>query len=246
MSLNKAKEDIEAFDALSPLTTKGDVLSHDGSFNDRLPVGADGQILRADASELLGLKWVNAGLPGTWTVEGSGTTTVAFDTQIVLASFLPNNGERFFPLVYLREIGDTSTDVFIHWGKTDAVPNDNEIIMTLAHPKSGGGATLNYDAQTGNFTVGQTITGGTSGATAVIDADADAGATGVLTLSSVMGIFQNNEIITDPLGGSATVNGVLSFVQRSDEFRIRHKLKNSNGDQLPGTFDFVLYKVTNV
>lgn len=73
--------------------------------------------------------------------------------------------------------------------------------------------TLNYDAQTANFTAGKVLTGATSGATAVILQDADGGATGTLTLGSIVGTFQNNEIITDNNGtpGSATVDGVLNF-----------------------------------
>jgi hypothetical protein len=66
---------------------------------------------------------------------------------------------------------------------------------------------LAYDAQSGNFTVGLTVTGGTSGATGVIVNDADAGTTGALTLRDVSGDFQNNETITDSGSGSATVNG---------------------------------------
>lgn len=72
------------------------------------------------------------------------------------------------------------------------------------------GATLNYDGQTGNFTVGLTITGGTSGAKGVITADADAGATGTLTLADVIGVFVDNETITDTSTGSATVNGTIN------------------------------------
>ena len=45
------------FDALSPLTTKGDVLSRDGANNARLAVGADGTVLTADSAEATGLKW---------------------------------------------------------------------------------------------------------------------------------------------------------------------------------------------
>ena len=247
MSLDKANKGREGFDAISPLTTLGDLLSHDGSLNGRFPIGVNGQIIRVNLSKPFGLEYVDAGqLDGKWSVEASGMVVVAFDTQVSLASFLPVNGDRYFPLVFLREVGDTSSDVFIHWGKTDAVPNDNEIIMTLAHPALGGIATLDYDGQTGNFTAGQTITGATSGATAVIDSDNDLGANGTLTLSSVLGIFQNDEIITDLLGGSASVDGVLAFLQRSDEFRIRHKLKNSAGTAISGAFDFVLYKVTDV
>src|SRR3990167_2982769 len=53
--------------------------------------------------------------------------------------------------------------------------------------------TLPYDAQSGNFTVGLTVTGTTSGATGGITADVDAGATGTLTLSNIKGLFVDNE-----------------------------------------------------
>ena len=66
--------------------------------------------------------------------------------------------------------------------------------------------TLPYDAQSGNFTIGLIVTGGTSGATAKIIADVDAGTTGTLTLEFIDGFFQNNETITDTSTGSATVN----------------------------------------
>jgi hypothetical protein len=72
------------------------------------------------------------------------------------------------------------------------------------------GAALAYEAQTGNFTVGNVVTGATSGASARITADTDGGATGTLTLQDITGTFVDNEIITDGAGGSATVNGSIS------------------------------------
>jgi len=71
--------------------------------------------------------------------------------------------------------------------------------------------TLAYDAQSANFTVGAVLTGGTSGATAVILTDADSGATGTLTLGSIAGVFQDNEALTDSSGGAATANGTVTF-----------------------------------
>lgn len=71
--------------------------------------------------------------------------------------------------------------------------------------------TLPYDAQTVNFKVGSTVTGGTSGATGIIAQDSDGGATGTLTLKDVNGIFQDNETLTDTSGGSALVNGTLTW-----------------------------------
>lgn len=71
------------------------------------------------------------------------------------------------------------------------------------------GSTLDYDAQTANYTVGEIFTGFDSGATARITADADGGAAGTLTLRDIVGDFENNEVATDPLGGSADVDGIL-------------------------------------
>lgn len=64
-------------------------------------------------------------------------------------------------------------------------------------------ARLAYDTQTGNFTVGQVVTGGSSGATGTIVADLDGGSTGTLVLSGVSGTFTAAETITDPITGSA-------------------------------------------
>ncbi len=65
---------------------------------------------------------------------------------------------------------------------------------------------LAYDAQSGEFAVGLTVTGGTSGATATITAIDDDGATGTLSVQSITGTFQDNETITDTGTGSATSN----------------------------------------
>lgn len=48
-----------AFGALSPLTTKGDLLGF-STLNDRLPVGSNGQVLTADSGQALGVAWVAA------------------------------------------------------------------------------------------------------------------------------------------------------------------------------------------
>lgn len=71
--------------------------------------------------------------------------------------------------------------------------------------------TLAYNTQTVNFTVGQTVTGGTSGATGIITSDADAGATGTLTIHNVTGTFQAAETITDGAGGSAKAGGAQVY-----------------------------------
>lgn len=50
---------IRTFNNLSPLTTKGDVLSHNGTNNVRVPVGTNGQTLIADSSAANGIVWAS-------------------------------------------------------------------------------------------------------------------------------------------------------------------------------------------
>lgn len=73
---------------------------------------------------------------------------------------------------------------------------------------------LAYNTQTGNFTVGGTLTDGTTATTAKILADSDAGATGTLTLGFITGgtgLFGVGSIITDGTGGSATAGATTSL-----------------------------------
>lgn len=48
---------ITAFDALSPLTTKGDLIGFDGVDNVRVGVGTNGFVLTADSTQTAGVKW---------------------------------------------------------------------------------------------------------------------------------------------------------------------------------------------
>lgn len=83
-------------------------------------------------------------------------------------------------------------------------------------------STLKFDAGTVEFAIGEVVTGGTSGAKGTIlnialqDGDwTTDDAEGYLVISQVSGqpfVFQDNETITSPGGGSATVNGVISSI----------------------------------
>jgi hypothetical protein len=90
----------------------------------------------------------------------------------------------------------------------------NKAAYILGVSAKRAGATLAYDAQSANFTVGALVTGTTSGCNARIVGDSDSGATGTLTVRSILpganGFFQDNEPLTDSSGGAATANGTLS------------------------------------
>jgi len=66
---------------------------------------------------------------------------------------------------------------------------------------------LDYDGQSTNFTVGQVITGDSSGATGVLVEQTDAGATGTLILRDVKGSFENNDALTDEDTGDGDATG---------------------------------------
>jgi len=70
---------------------------------------------------------------------------------------------------------------------------------------------LNFDGQVGTFTVGNTVTGGTSGATGDIVSVTQAAGSGTLHLGNVLGIFENNEVITESVGNTADVDGVATI-----------------------------------
>lgn len=63
---------------VSPLTTKGDVYTHDATNGSRLAVGTDGQILTADSASTNGIKWAAPATSGTVT-SFSATPSGIFD-----------------------------------------------------------------------------------------------------------------------------------------------------------------------
>lgn len=71
------------FNALSPLTTKGDVVGHDGTNSVRLPIGFDGTQLLADSTQATGLRWSTA---PTFATESLNNTRVTSTPYVMLAN----------------------------------------------------------------------------------------------------------------------------------------------------------------
>lgn len=102
--------------------------------------------------------------------------------------------------VYL--IGVNGTDVGFIYDGSDFYPYI-----------SGGISRLYYDGETDEFSDGDTVTGSTSGATAVIwravHIDDDRG---YLLLKDIDGTFQDNEPLTDTGGGAAVADGIPELI----------------------------------
>lgn len=79
--------------AVSGLTTKGDLLSHNGTANVRLPVGADGSFLVSDAASSAGVKWAPYATPDS-------SITLAKLAAEVMAMLVP----RGTPIPNIRSV----------------------------------------------------------------------------------------------------------------------------------------------
>ncbi|WP_374075324.1 tail fiber domain-containing protein [Bdellovibrio bacteriovorus] len=67
-----------AFNGLSPSTTKGDLIIHDGTNDIRLPVGTNGQVLSANSAQASGVQWIT---PTNGTVTNvTGTAPIVVTT----------------------------------------------------------------------------------------------------------------------------------------------------------------------
>lgn len=81
-------------DDVTPTTTKGDIIVEDGTNADRLAVGSNNQVLIADSSETLGVKWetVSELVDGTFDYDNSKTTSFTADTSSKNAYKLTGTG----------------------------------------------------------------------------------------------------------------------------------------------------------
>jgi hypothetical protein len=142
------------------------------------------------------------------TIAGDGTKIIrGFDNQDGASKGVTTGNVATKALSLVLDHGEMCAALVMVTGKQRNGINKASYVFTFTAQKAP--ATLAYDAQSANFTVGDLITGGTSGATARVIADADGGATGTLTLHSITGVFVDNETITGAISGSATVNGAL-------------------------------------
>lgn len=89
-----------AFDALAPTTTKGDLIVHDGTDNVRQAIGTDGNVLVADSLQTSGLKWATiSGVKNYITNDGAESSTSGWAAYADAAASRPVDGTGGAPTV---------------------------------------------------------------------------------------------------------------------------------------------------
>jgi hypothetical protein len=145
-----------AFNALSPLTTKGDLVVSSGSANVRLGAGSDGNILVSDSTSANGLKWTSpigsvfAGnfggaltgqvsttlefiMPG-YSSTSSTSTTIASTTEVRRQMIVPTAGTIRDFFVYVTTASGAGTLTFT------IRKNGANTGITISVPTTGVGA----------------------------------------------------------------------------------------------------------
>lgn len=77
----------------SPLTTKGDLYGFSSS-NARVPVGTDGQVLTADSTQTLGVKWDTNAAAGVSSLDSiTGAVSLVAGSNVTITDNSPSSGD---------------------------------------------------------------------------------------------------------------------------------------------------------
>jgi hypothetical protein len=103
-----------AFDALSPTTTKGDLIVSDGTDNVRQAVGANNYVLTADSTQATGIKWAPASGSGLTISNDTSTATNLYPTFASATSGAMSTIYTSDPnLLYKPSTGELTSERFI-------------------------------------------------------------------------------------------------------------------------------------
>jgi len=164
-----------AFDALSPLTTKGDLIVNDGTNDIRLAVGTNDFVLTADSTQASGVKWAAASggsgspvvvsavnnsaqvLPAATVTVLTGWTESVDSDSIFNASTgvctIPTGGGTFYFEADVTMTSPTSGDCAIGIYKNGTKARE----MISPFNTAGSGQTTRHVSYLDSFTAGDTV-----------------------------------------------------------------------------------------
>lgn len=146
-----------AFNALSPITSKGDLISSDGTNNVRLAVGPDTYVLVADSAQTTGVKWAVAGIvasvsgtAGRITSTGGATPVIDLASGVVVAG--TTGSTTLIPIITVDTYGRVTA--------ITTAANPQGTVTSISGAGSVNGITLTGTVtSTGNLTLGGTLSG---------------------------------------------------------------------------------------
>ncbi len=176
---------VAAFDALSPTTTKGDLIANNGTDNVRVPVGTNGQVLTADSTAASGVAWAAAG-------GGISSADIQEFTSVGSSTWTKPTGAK---LVYVLAFGGGG-------GGSAGYKRSTSFPASAAGGGAGGGAGGRVELWIPASSLGSTETvtvgaGGTGGASQTTnDTSGNAGTSGAVSsfgswINARPGIFGN-------------------------------------------------------
>jgi hypothetical protein len=131
-------------DASSPLTTKGDLFGH-STVDARIPIGANGQILTADSSQALGLKWASPTALVVAAIRGSGIASAQATT--ITISFPTGTLAGDLAILYCANTGNNLSGVPSGWTTVAATGGGTYVGFVASKILTSG------DISTGSVTV---------------------------------------------------------------------------------------------
>ncbi len=164
----------------------------------------------------------------TVTGQTSGATTTPSAALVFLAQYVTTGTEN---MLLNYSIGDNVTIRGVNT-VLSVVNQASEFIETAKIASFTQNGTLAYTGSSGTFTVNETITGGTSGATGTV-------LTGLsstpFTVANITGTFVNGETVTGGTSSkTATVNGSLTSVTYNTGLSSQYRTYGNGSDTLLG------------
>lgn len=111
-----------AFDALSPTTTKGDLIVSDGTNNVRKSVGTNNQVLISDSAQTTGIKWAST-VPGILPMSFGAANGSAGNTQTIAHGLGTTPSMVLIDTSYALSTGGGNTAAFVSHGSSNGTNN---------------------------------------------------------------------------------------------------------------------------
>lgn len=224
---------------VSPLTTKGDVHTHDASVDARLGVGANGQVLTADSTQATGIKWATPSGGGgssplttkgdIWTFAGADARqAIGANGTVPLADSTKANGWDWEPVSALPD-----QTAYLKTDGTRALTGDQSFGThkgtNLATPTASADAATKGYVDSGDTTAVTTAEAYTDAQlTSYLKKDGSVAMTGALNVNS-----HKVSNVTDPtLAQDASTK---AYTDTGDALALPKSLVTTKGDVIAAT-----------